>query len=83
MRISSAPAREAPLNVQDGEGCPDTSGLDITNDGGAEINILDVVGYNLNSPLNTVSEPSAFLSFGAGIAIIGTLCYRRRTRLAS
>ena len=35
--------------VQDGTGCLGGAGLDITNDGGAEINILDAVGYNVLS----------------------------------
>jgi hypothetical protein len=61
--------------VQDGTGCPGYAGLDITNDGGAEINILDAVGYNL---VTTTPEPSAVCLFAAGLAAIAV--YRRRCR---
>jgi len=46
---SSFPCQAA-QSVQDAQGCPGQDhGLDITNDGGAEINILNAVGYMLNA----------------------------------
>ena len=73
--VSICPA--GPLSVQDAEGCPDTSGLDITNDGGAEINILDAVGYNLNPTVTGVPEPAALCLFGAGFVVLGWYRLRR------
>jgi uncharacterized protein (TIGR03437 family) len=47
--VSSSP-RQAAQSVQDAEGCPGRdAGLDITNDGGAEIDILNAIGYKLNA----------------------------------
>jgi hypothetical protein len=66
-----------PLSVQDAEGCPGTSGLDITNDGGAEINILDAVGYDLN-PSAAAPEPSTIMLLGVGLLGIGIRVIRRR-----
>jgi hypothetical protein len=61
--------------VQDGTGCLGGAGLDITNDGGAEISILSTVGYTLTP--NVVSpEPSAFWLLCAGFPILAIL--RRR-----
>jgi hypothetical protein len=57
--------------VQDAVGCPGFAGLNITNDGGAEINILDAVGYNLAA----VPEPSFYLLVGAGLT--GIVVVRR------
>ncbi len=62
--------------VQNAEGTPDTSGVDITNDGGSEIAVLDAVGYNLTS---TVPEPGTMGIFGAGLALLGVLRLRRRS----
>jgi hypothetical protein len=64
------------VRIQDGSSCPGQSGLDITNDGGAEINILDAIGYNLK-PTTAVPEPASIAMFGAGLAILG---YSRRKR---
>jgi hypothetical protein len=58
------------LDVQDGTGCLGKA-LNITTDGGGEINILDAVGYNVITP-----EPGTLALFGAGFAVL-TL-YRRR-----
>lgn len=63
--------------IQDGEACPGQGGLDITNDGGAEINILDAIGYNLRET-SAVPEPSALCLLGAGLAV---LRYSRRKRV--
>jgi hypothetical protein len=61
------------VNVQDGTACLG-SRLDITGDGGSEINILDAVGYNqVNS--NT-PEPGTMALFGIGLVALGL--YRRR-----
>jgi len=60
------------LDVQDATGCLGQA-LNITTDGGGEINILDAVGYNLVTP-----EPGTLALFGAGFAVL-TL-YRRRRR---
>jgi PEP-CTERM motif len=57
--------------IQDGEGCPGFAGLDITNDGGAEINMLNTVGFDLNT--SAVPEPSTFVLIGAGLGILGIL----------
>lgn len=46
--LSSNPCQAA-QSVQDAQGCPGhDAGLDITNDGGAEIDILNAIGYQLN-----------------------------------
>jgi hypothetical protein len=62
--------------VQDGEGCPGFAGLDITNDGGAEINMLNTVGFDL--PASSVPEPATFVLFGVGLGFLGMLHQRRR-----
>lgn len=70
---SSCPAHQS---VQDAEGCPGgDAGLDITNDGGAEINILDAVGLNLRTQASTVPEPGTL-----GLVSLGLLaaCSVRR-----
>lgn len=56
--------------VQDGVGCSGQI-FNITTDGGAEINMLDAVGYNV-----VVPEPGTILLFGSGLA--GLAAYRRR-----
>jgi uncharacterized protein (TIGR03437 family) len=54
-------------HVQDAEGCPGHDhGLDITNDGGAEINILNALGYTLPA----VSTPPVINQ--SGVVIHGT-----------
>lgn len=57
--VSSSPDCGTDIAVQDAEGCPgEDKGLTILNDGGAEINILNAVGYvlaNSTSPALTAS----------------------------
>jgi len=57
--------------VQDATGCLG-SDLEINKDGGAEINILDAVGFNQN----TVPEPGTITLFAVGLA--GLAVSRRR-----
>lgn len=64
-------------HIQDGTACPGQGGLDITNDGHAEINILDAIGYNLE-PVGAVPEPGTMAFFVAAAAVLGV--YRRRHR---
>jgi len=64
-------------SVQDATGCPGYSGLDITNDGGAEINILDAEGYNLASQNPTSTpEPMSLALLGSGV--LGLVGLRRK-----
>jgi hypothetical protein len=63
-------------HVQDATGCLGQS-FDITNDGGSEVNTLDVVGYNL-SPSTATPEPATIGLFGAGLAILAAFQHRRR-----
>lgn len=58
--------------VQNAFGSPGVSGVDITNDGGSELAVLDAVGYNLQS---TTPEPGTLGLFGASIV---TLAFLRR-----
>jgi len=59
--------------VQDGVGCPGQI-FNISTDGGAELNMLDAVGYE-----ETVApEPTTIVLFGSGIA--GILLHRRFRR---
>jgi hypothetical protein len=60
--------------VQDATGCLGQS-LDITTDGGAERNILDAVGYNLNV-VSATPEPMTLNLLGASLAIL--FAFRRR-----
>ncbi len=70
--------------IQDASGCLGQS-VDITNDGGAEINILDAIGYNtINGNTSNVSstpEPGTLVLFGAGLICIA--CRRRFSALIS
>jgi hypothetical protein len=71
-----------PFSVQDAEGCPGTdSGLTILSDGGAEINILNAVGFDLVSsegPSSATPEPGTFMLLASGL---GTLvAFKRRRR---
>ncbi len=55
--LSSQPLCQTQESVQDAEGCPGhDAGLDITNDGGAEIDILNAVGYKLASTAPAISN---------------------------
>jgi hypothetical protein len=63
--------------VQDATGCTGQS-FDVTADGGAEINMLDAVGYNLNS----APEPGTVLLFGGGFAAMAALRRFRRGRVS-
>jgi hypothetical protein len=65
-----------PYRVQDATGCPG-SDPNINTDGGAEINILDAVGYNLTA-IGPVPEPGTVALVGLGIA--GVIMSRRRRR---
>jgi hypothetical protein len=59
--------------VQDATGCLGMD-LELNNDGGAEVNILDAVGFNQN----TVPEPGTISLFAVGLA--GLVAYGRRRR---
>ena len=56
--------------VQNAVGGPGSGYVDITNDGGSEISVLDAAGYNLVAP-----EPGTIGLFAAGISM---LALRRR-----
>jgi hypothetical protein len=67
--------------VQDGEACAGFPGLDITNDGGPEINILNTVGFDVPTSVTApVPEPGTLALFGLGVAGLAVL--RRRQRAA-
>lgn len=61
--------------VQNAYGTPNTSGVNITNDGGSEIAVLDAIGYNL---VSSAPEPGTITLMGVCLAGIGL--YRRRYR---
>lgn len=61
--------------IQDTTGCPGRS-LDITSDGGAEINILEAIGYQDPPP---VPEPSTIALFAGGLAMLA-VAYRSKKR---
>lgn len=63
-----------PYNVQDATGCPGSHPW-INADGGAEINILNAVGYNLAAP-----EPATFGLLGASLLALAFAGVRRRAR---
>lgn len=60
--------------IQNAFGTPNTNGLNITNDGGSEISVLDAVGYNLTA--NT-PEPGTMVLLSAGLVMF---CAGRRFR---
>lgn len=72
--------------VQDAEGCNNSSGngLNIENDGGVEIAVLDAVGYNLTAEGQTLSfayapEPGTIGTFVLGLcALAGIVRHKRR-----
>ena len=64
-------------HIQDAFGCPGAgAGLNITNDGGKEIFVLDAVGYNLTA---NVPEPGTIGLFVSGLMGMAGLSRRRRT----
>jgi len=69
--LSSCPG--GPFSIQDAEGCPvvGEQGLSIRNDGGAEINILNALGYEIAAP-----EPATVALLAAGLALLAG--FRRR-----
>ena len=67
-------------HVQDAQGCTGLD-LEITNDGNAEINILNAVGYELNSTAAATPEPGTFAMLGFGFVAFGAIAYRRRGAL--
>jgi hypothetical protein len=71
------------FSVQDAQGCPGTDGgLNITNDGGAEINILNAVGYELVPGSTSVPEPHTLFLL-VPVLLLGAYFDRRRYRLAA
>jgi len=73
--VNNCPA--GPFSIQDAEGCPGTdAGLSIRNDGGAEINILNAVGYDLQP--TATPEPGTIILFGGGLVTLIGLRKRRR-----
>jgi hypothetical protein len=79
--IASSPDCGTNQAVQDGTGCPgEDAGLDITNDGGAEINILDAVGYNLATSSTPAPEPMTLAIMLPGIAGLAALRRRRKAK---
>jgi uncharacterized protein (TIGR03437 family) len=59
--LSSSPC-QLEQSIQDAVNCPGRdAGLDITNDGGAEINILNALGYTLSGPSISSIENGATL----------------------
>ncbi len=72
--VSSSPCQTNQA-IQDAEGCPgEDAGLTILNDGGAEINLLNAVGYDIVTP-----EPGTLGLLGFGFAALA-IAYRRRVR---
>jgi hypothetical protein len=70
-------------HVQDAVGCPGSTQY-ITTDGGAEINILDAVGYNLNNENPPpVPEPSTLSLFATGLWSVAALVRRRYKKPAA
>jgi hypothetical protein len=70
------------FSVQDAQGCPGTDGgLTILNDGGAEINMLNAVGYELYPSVSSVPEPRTLFLL-VPVLLLGAYFARRRYRLA-
>ena len=69
--VSSSPDCGTNQAVQDAEGCPgEDAGLNILNDGGGEINILNAVGYDLQSNSGAAPEPGTIALLGSGLALL-------------
>jgi PEP-CTERM motif len=68
----------AALRIQNAYGTPNTTGVDITNDGGSEIDALDAVGYNLNTTTGDLAtpEPGTLGMLTLGFVGAGFLRYR-------
>jgi len=74
--LSNCPG--GPFSVQDAEGCPGTdAGQTILNDGGAELNLLNAVGYEL-APVSATPEPGTLALFGLGAGTLAAFQRRRR-----
>jgi hypothetical protein len=79
--VSNCPG--GPFNVQDAEGCPGTdAGITILNDGGAEINMLNAVGFERYSSSSSVPEPRT-LYILAPVLLLLAYFARRRYHLAA
>jgi len=78
--VSNCPG--GPFSVQDAEGCAGTdAGLTILNDGGAEINMLNAVGFELYPSTSSVPEPR-MLFILVPVLLLVVYFTRRRYRLA-
>jgi len=76
--LNNCPA--GPLSVQDAYGCPGVDkGLSILDDGGAEINILNAVGYDLPAATSATPEPDTFVLLLSGLGSLVALKRRRRS----
>ena len=77
--VSSSPNCATNQAVQDAEGCAGAdTGVFITNDGGAEINILNAVGYDLLNPGPSTPEPSTLALLGVSLAFLAFFVRRAR-----
>jgi hypothetical protein len=80
--VSNCPGVAGSFSVQDAQGCPGTdAGLNITNDGGAEINMLNAVGYELYPSVSSVPEPRTLILMIPAL-LLGAYFARRRCRWA-
>jgi uncharacterized protein (TIGR03437 family) len=71
--LSSNPCSKQ-QSIQDAAGCPGFDGnLDITNDGGAEINILNAIGYKLSAQASTPAPNISNVQNGASFQIASAL----------
>lgn len=63
--------------IQDATGCPGFANLDITNDSGYEVDLLNAVGFDLQSG---VPEPGTMFITAAGLALLVSRLGRRGSR---
>lgn len=78
---TNCPAGSESLSVQDAEGCSGIdAGLTILNDGGAEINMLNAVGYELYPSTSPVPEPRTLFILIPVLLLV--TFFGRRYRLA-